>query len=219
MHSIITGLAVLAVFFVWKHMWRRTLLDTTRDRLFDLRDGARVWFLENGYTLDQPTYRALRRMLNCHLRHTERATLLSFISYSVAKQIFHDYDALLDEKINAEFTTTDPQIAKYVSDVRSNASYILLNHMVKRNLFMTICFYIVFALYFIKDFWEALYSNIKFKKPINKQFRSVMVGAMIAFFSMTSQGQISNVRLEKYSLSQTANLSGAFFVSRCRHSG
>ena len=217
MNYIITGLAIIAIFCAWKYMWQRTLLDTTRDRLFDLRDEARAWFLKNGYSLSHPVHIALREMLNCHLRHTERVSLTSYAAYALSKQSFRQQEAYLEKQIEADFATEDEKIYKYVSRVREVAGFVLIDHIIKNNLFLTIVCYSLAATCFCVAVLRDALKKIVTPSSMSKRFHPAMASAMVAFVSLLSPGQISNIRMEKYSLTQTANQCETPFVHRCKH--
>lgn len=217
MHYIMTAFSILAIVVAWKYMWQRTLLDTTRDKLFDLRDDAREWFLNNGYSLDNSVYRALRGMINCHLLHTEKVSLTSYMAYSVTKQLFHEQESLLEKQIEAEFATDDKNIEEYASRVRVSAGFVLIDHIVKNNLFLLVVCYVAAGLCAVWFFLIDLIKTATLKGSFGKRFHPALASVLVAFFSFVSPGLISNMRMEKYSLSQTASQNPSAFVHKCKH--
>lgn len=215
MNSLLTGVGILALLFVWKYVWQRTLLDTTRDKLFDLRDGAREWFIDNGYSLDNSVYLALREVLNCHLRNTEGVSMISFFSYLVTKNRYGDYDKVLGERISNCFATDDEKISQYITKIRWQAGTILLVHMIKKSIFLSICALALTLLLLIRSAFICVLQAIKNKDALRTAYKMATAGALMAFFSVLSPGQSSNIRMEKFSVTQVASQSGGGFPSRC----
>lgn len=201
MNILMSGLSLLGFWLAWKFIWQPTLLDTTRDQLFDLRDKAREWFLKNGYGLDNPTYRALRRLLNSHLRMTETVTFSRFLLFLHFESALKDIDEQLETRIEQEFSTPDRKIERYVQKVRNRAYSIMVGQMIFRNYFLVFGF-IIFALCFaIRAVFRAL---IGYAMPIHffKTCASAVIGAIFAILTLAVASPISNTRMEKYSLSQ-----------------
>ena len=68
MELIFFGINILLVMAVWHFMLRPSILDHSRDRLFDLRDELRFSFLENNWDIGSASYKRLRDLVNRHLR-------------------------------------------------------------------------------------------------------------------------------------------------------
>lgn len=130
MDLFVASFSILALAYAWSKIWSKTVLDDTRDRLFDLRDESREWFLKNGYTLDNRVYISLRKLLNSHIRHTES---LSFTRYiAVIKMLCTDkeFREYIDGHIQASFWTEDEAISRYVSGVRAKAAATIERHII-----------------------------------------------------------------------------------------
>ena len=69
------GLHVSSLILIWHFVAKRTVLDHTRDKLFDLRDQIRADHLANGWGLENDAYKNLRKMLNAYLRYTSSVRL------------------------------------------------------------------------------------------------------------------------------------------------
>ncbi|MDP2852405.1 MAG: hypothetical protein Q8O23_03255, partial [Gallionella sp.] len=124
------GINVLLLFVVWNFMLRKTLLDHYRDKLFDLREEVRSFFLMNDIPLDSKEYKNLRDLLNAHLRFTERFTFLKFIILEVEIKNNKGLQEYLKIEIDKRFNTENPKLKDFVPQVREKAKVILLNHMV-----------------------------------------------------------------------------------------
>lgn len=64
-------LSAFALIVVWRFVIRRTLLDHTRDQLFDIRDDLRRAYIKNGWSLASNEYKQARDLINAHLHFTE----------------------------------------------------------------------------------------------------------------------------------------------------
>ena len=127
MSEILAGFGILGFLLAWNFLWRPTLLDDTRDRLFDLRDAARAWFVKNGYGLAHPAYLELRGMLNASIRYTEKLSLAKFMAFRLTQK---------NSKTSADALSDVPQIAEYANSVLRRRSDILFSYMFQKNLFL-----------------------------------------------------------------------------------
>ena len=132
MTEVIAGFSILAFLLVWHFVWKPTLFDNTRDRLFDLRDNVRTWFINYGYSLDHPMYIGLRYMLNSYIYNVEKVTLTKLILFMATK----DSSLKEDLQLQENFETDDVDVLEFVNSVHHKASGILLSHMVKKNIFL-----------------------------------------------------------------------------------
>lgn len=159
MSEIILGLTLLSFFLVWKFVWQKTLLDYTRDKLFDLRDELRQWFIDNGYNLDHQAYNELRSIINSHLRHTERATMTSYITFIYISKKYKDYNKGINVEADKIFDGASEELCKFIRKVRNDASSIILTHMIFRSAFLSFLIIIIGIVMFC---WMII------KKIINK---------------------------------------------------
>jgi len=126
MDLIKIALAMLFLVAAWG-MWKRTALDTTRDRLFDLRNELRTWFLENGYQLNHPLYKELRDLLNSHLRFTEDIRfvgMLWFVRTTPPNIAEH-----MQQEIVRRFATDDPRLMEMTESFRRSSARTLQKYM------------------------------------------------------------------------------------------
>ena len=65
--SILISFTLLTI--AW-HCWKITLRDWVRDRLFDLRDEWRTYWVATGRDMNAKTYKDVRDYLNNYLRYT-----------------------------------------------------------------------------------------------------------------------------------------------------
>lgn len=150
MQLVLFGAGIIALIATWHFVWRRTLLDTIRDDLFDLRDGTlREHFIRNGLSLDHPVYKALRDLLNGHLRHTESLSVYQiFYTLWWARQHRNVMEAV-GENIEQRFRTDDPELATLVNQVRSESTRIMVSYAVLSSFVMTLFVFIPVAIVMI----------------------------------------------------------------------
>jgi len=130
---VLFGVGVLAILSTWHWMYQPSLLDQTRDKLFDLRDEVRAHFVANGYSLDDRPYRAIRDLLNGHLLHTNRLSFSHFVAIAAWMQSNQKEAGLLREKLDRLFKTDDTALAEYLRKVRKQAALIMLEYMIKKS--------------------------------------------------------------------------------------
>lgn len=108
MESIQFILAVFGLVVVWRVIWCRSLLDQTRDNLFDVRDELRAKFVLMGWDLGSDAYKRARDLINAHLRFTEE---LSFW-HIVYMQAGVATDAQLTKAVKARFESLFADLPK-----------------------------------------------------------------------------------------------------------
>lgn len=136
MELVLFGLGLFLLFVTWRWMLKPSLLDATRDKLFDLRESMRAYFIDTKEGLEHPAYKDLRMLLNGHLRYTEDLSFVGFM-LTIFGAINHreDFAAVrdkLDKKFNSH--TDSEETRRYIKKVRLTASAIMFEYMVKTSL-------------------------------------------------------------------------------------
>src|SRR4051812_13549865 len=103
MDLILFCINILLIMVIWKFCIRKTVLDHHRDALFDLRDELRKTYIDNSWTLDDPTYKHLRDLINGCLRFTENYSLIRFAILHAQIQYEDELKKYLKEKFEKEF--------------------------------------------------------------------------------------------------------------------
>ena len=70
--------SILLLFIAWTCL-RKSMLDASRDSLFDIRERVRDHFLREGWGLDCIEYKRIRDLINCAIRYAEDRSLLRVI--------------------------------------------------------------------------------------------------------------------------------------------
>lgn len=121
MELLFFGVNVLLLISVWKFMIRKTILDNSRDKLFDLRDELRTTFLERGWELSSPMYKKLRDLLNGHLRFTEDYSVSKIVFMETAVKSNQHLEAELHTRFEKKFVTGNVEMDEYIKSIRSRS--------------------------------------------------------------------------------------------------
>ncbi len=130
MELTIFGVNVLLLLLSWRLMLRKTILDHTRDKLFDLRDEVRETFIQKKWDMNSPIYKKLRDLLNGHLRFTEEFSIWKITCLEV--EIKKNPDALdeLHTRVQKTFATDNPEQQKFIEGIRARALATVMNYAV-----------------------------------------------------------------------------------------
>jgi hypothetical protein len=124
-------------------MLRRTILDHSRDKLFDLRDELRAHFISNGWDLNLSIYKELRTLLNGHLRFTENFSIWKIAFFEVSVKHDKNLQELLQTRNDRAFSVNDPEQIKFVKYIREKALVAVMEYAVFSSgflLFLSLCF-------------------------------------------------------------------------------
>lgn len=130
MDLFMTGIGLLFVLPVWRYIVKRTLLDTHRDRLFDLRDNLRDTFHTNGWDMGSPLYKHLRDLINGYLRYTERFQYAEFryIENGIKKD--SKLQTEMKSRFEKHFSGITSEQMRYVMKLRAESRRVMMSHMV-----------------------------------------------------------------------------------------
>lgn len=112
------GVNLLLVMLVWQLMLRKSILDHSRDKLFDLRDEVRDVFIAKNWDLNSTVYRNLRDLLNGHLRFTEEFSIWRVIYMESAVKEGSDLDLELQKAVSKRFKAANAEQAEFVNKIR-----------------------------------------------------------------------------------------------------
>lgn len=149
---LLTGIGLLSLMLAWKFVWLPTVLDGTRDTLFDLRDRRlRDYFISHSISFDHPIYASLRNLLNGHLRHTESVSIFEYVHMKTLL----DGDQKLFEariaKINSKFVTQDADLQALVDEIRYESSVAMLTYMIETSVISMLMAPLVIITTFIRQ--------------------------------------------------------------------
>ena len=123
----LTFVALIALRIAWG-AWKSTCRDVARDRLFDLRDEWREFFISNGLSMELPEYAKVRGMINDYLRYTARFRLvgLLFAALVVPRELCIAAAVEADE----EFQSSNQRIAMEIARIRRRSVSAIQEYMI-----------------------------------------------------------------------------------------
>ncbi len=130
MELILIGVNAILLMLVWRLMLKKSVLDSHRDRLFDLRDHLRLTFIEKGWSLELPIYRRLRDLINGYLRFTESYSFGEFIYLENQVKRNEKIKSALAEKFTAKFQADTAEQRAFVEEFRRDAVAVMMNYMI-----------------------------------------------------------------------------------------
>ena len=155
---ILTAFNVLLLLAVWQFFLKKTILDTHRDQLFDLRCELRRIFAEHN-ALESTTYVQTRKLLNAQIALTEN---LSILQYVLWKKFMHT-DEMKDKasQHDMNFQTDNEELAAAVRKIRSEASFVCSSYMIMSSLFLTTLVFITAFIMGMGWLWRNISHNFK----------------------------------------------------------
>ena len=176
MELSLLAFSIILSIVTWKLLWQPSILDHTRDKLFNLREEVRAQFLADGYGTAHPLYRKLRDLLNGHLRYTEEATfvrmILSMRSLAANPLLANE----LSKSFRRSFRTDDRALEAYVQSVLNRAAIISMNHAVLQSALAMLIVSAVLVAKALRAFLTWAQSKSKNANPM----RHVRVAALAA---------------------------------------
>lgn len=203
MEQVLFGVGLIAMVITWSKLWRPLVLDKTRDKLFDLRDkNLKEYFLQRNLPLTHPIYKAMRDLLNGHLRHTEKLTFIKFVLMSSWGDQHPEPESEIRQRIEKRFRSDDLELNQFSSQVRMQAAMIMLEYMVESSLLAFLA--ALFGL-FVGVAYSVVKSVLNFAKGFDAvtswalfKFTSGLLVVLKLFGEKTSDAQAT---MEEYALS------------------
>jgi hypothetical protein len=148
MNVIFFAIGVLLLMLVWHGVVRRAILDTTRDKLFDLRDEIRETYIQNGWDMKADSYRRIRALINAHLRFTEEMSLIKILVVNRYVASDREVKAFISERSRAMFSDTNEAQRAFIDDIRRRAISAVMNYAVFGS-FVLVAIGVAFAPFYI----------------------------------------------------------------------
>ncbi|MCW5617027.1 MAG: hypothetical protein KIT32_18070 [Rhodocyclaceae bacterium] len=128
------GIGILLLMASWKYMLHPSMLDSARDRLFDLRENVRTYFISSGKGLEHPAYGALRALINSHLRYTEEITFGRIVAQMVWLKDHEAAYQRVRKDVDKALAVQDATVQAYAREVRIKSALIVMDYAVKTSL-------------------------------------------------------------------------------------
>jgi len=129
-NTVFFGINIILLFYVWKFILRPSILDYFRDRLFDLREEVRDFYILKNIPLSDNTYKSLRDLLNNHLRFTEKLSLSNVFYFSAKIDKNIELKNFIKHEIENKFKTDDERLSIFIKKARLTSSRILIYYMI-----------------------------------------------------------------------------------------
>lgn len=146
---------LVALMAAWR-LWKRTLRDDARDRLFDLRDEWRTYWVDSGLDMSHPHYGYTRNEINSFLRSTAQWRMLD--SWYIAKNRKR-IDAVVSEyrqRRRAEPAAPDAETERISRRMRGEAVDVLRAYMLLTSVALFPLVVLVFAALAVKTLtWNS----------------------------------------------------------------
>lgn len=164
---ILTAFNILLLLFIWQVFLKKTILDTHRDQLFDLRCKLREIFAEKN-ALNSRSYIETRKLLNAQIALTEN---LSILQYYLWKRFTNS--EVLKNKITENqmnFRSENPELQEAVDGIRSDASVVCSSYMILSSLTLTITVFITAFVMGVGWVFKNIFHNFRttFKVALNE---------------------------------------------------
>jgi hypothetical protein len=162
MEAILLGVGIIFMVAGWHFVWMPTVLDSSRDKLFDLRDQTvRDYFVQKGIPLDNNIYQELRTLINGHLRHTESLTFFGFMSMLVWTAKNDEISSEIRERIERRFDSANVELKVLAEKTREQAARIMIEFMIESSILAMSLVLIGMIAMFIQLMWKYISSSFK----------------------------------------------------------
>ena len=162
-NTVLFGINIILLYFVWTYALKPSILDHYRDRLFDLRNEVREYYISNNISLLDNTYKSLRDSINSHLRFTEKKSLIKILKFIYELEKDPGTHKYFDQEIDKYFYTKNSRLQDFVKQSRDKSAQILFSYMIFSSPTMLILF-LLSAIYFIAESISINISQNKFFK-------------------------------------------------------
>lgn len=160
-NTVFFAINVIFAIIIWRYLLRKSILDHYRDKLFDLRDDVRSYYIANHIPLSDETYKNIRDLINSHLRFTEKMSLVEVICFSKAIDDDNELKNYIKNNIDNKFKTSDKKLNSFIKETRDKSSLILFDYMVFSSPLLILMFFIVPVVFFPIIIVKWFLSNTK----------------------------------------------------------
>lgn len=162
METLLFGIGIILIVAGWHFVWMPTVLDSSRDKLFDLRDQTvRGYFVQRGIPLDNKIYQELRTLINGHLRHTESLTFFGFMSMLVWAAKNDEISSEIRKRIEKRFDSEDAELRAFSEKTREQAARIMMGFMIESSVLAMFFVMVGMITMFIQLLWKKISTSFK----------------------------------------------------------
>ncbi len=131
------GIGLLALIEAYKR-YRATMLDEYRDKLFDLREEYRDYYLKHGLDMNSSHYSMMRKLLNAHIRYLEETRLTSLAYFSRRLAVRKVDVQHLAQQLEESFNTGDATNDDFSASIRLAAVRVTQKYMIRTSFLVVI---------------------------------------------------------------------------------
>lgn len=126
-----TLVAFIVLVLAWRQ-WKKTARGAVRDKIFDLRDELRNYYVENGLDMRDGAYERTRNLLNRLLRYTKSMRMIGYIYFSshIDKEMVDSASAEFDAVIQK----CDKNAVDLITRIRRQACQAIFLYMAATSL-------------------------------------------------------------------------------------
>jgi hypothetical protein len=204
MELLFVGTNTLLVMAIWHFMLRPTILDHSRDRLFDLRDELRETFVSNGWDMSSPLYKRLRDLVNGYLRFTEEVSLfrMTYVTQEVKKNA--ELLSYVHHKNAAMFAVSNEKQKAFVQHFRRRSLMVVMDYAIFSSGLLLLLALALLPFVFVQKFFAMINRKVDFTIGIciskvgnARQYISL---AMMASIALVGRWLMLPDLVESYSL-------------------
>lgn len=190
------GINMILVAIAWKYMLKPSLLDHFRDKLFDLREDVRNFYISNNISLKDETYKNLRNIINRHLRFMEQLSLMEtiYFGYKIKNTELNEH---IKRTIDNKFKTNNKSLKEFIDGMRRQSIVILIHYMILSSPILLA----LFSFIIISDFIKLIF-NVGSRTTTN--ISNILSGSISETSYIVKKHVVTDEGLEEISFECTA---------------
>lgn len=205
METILLGFGIIFMVAGWHFVWMPTVLDSSRDKLFDLRDQTvRDYFVQKGIPLDNNIYQELRTLINGHLRHTESLTFFGFMSMLVWTAKNDEISSEIRERIEKRFDSGNAELKVLAEKTREQAARIMIEFMIESSILAMSLVLIGMIAILIQLMWKNISSSFKVTNGVSTFAFGRFAVALFVAISAIGGGSRVEARIARTTMEECA---------------
>ena len=132
--TVLFGIGGLVLLIVWSKFWQWTYIDSSKDKLYDLKSEVRSYFMNRGMPFSHPIYQALTNLIDTQISYVSHFTVGTLLTWT----FIEDPKVLtrVRDEISKMFTSDDAALTEFTDRVRSQAISILIVHVFETSVFL-----------------------------------------------------------------------------------
>jgi hypothetical protein len=140
----LTGLGILLILASWRFMVVASLRDTCLDKLRELRNTADEFFEAHGTASASTAHvrRSLLSLLDAEIGNLKDFSMVHVVLYKIWADHHPSESRALGDQLQARFVTNDPEVARFVAEIRREATRAIASFVTRRHLIIWIAVFI-----------------------------------------------------------------------------